>query len=106
MNRSPPMAPKPRPEVSVASALLDRIDWHDRVLTGDAVFCQRDVCQQVCAAGGNYLLLVKHKQPPVHDAIPLSSPTPPPISPPCRYWIGGKSKPGIAVMAAATSAVT
>jgi predicted transposase YbfD/YdcC len=49
-------------ELTVAPALLDRIDWHDRVLTGDALFCQRSLCQQVGDAGGDYLLTVKENQ--------------------------------------------
>jgi predicted transposase YbfD/YdcC len=50
-------------ELSVAPALLARLDWHGRVLTGDALFCQRSVCRQVLAAGGDYLLMVKDNQP-------------------------------------------
>jgi predicted transposase YbfD/YdcC len=49
-------------ERTVAPALLDRIDWPDRVLTGDALFCQRSLCQQVQEAGGDYLLTVKENQ--------------------------------------------
>lgn len=58
-------------ELSVAPALLRRIDWRDRVLTGDALFCQRTLCRQVKDAGGDYLLLVKENQPALHDAIAL-----------------------------------
>jgi predicted transposase YbfD/YdcC len=58
-------------ELTVAPALLARIDWHDRVLTGDALFCQRTLCQQVRQAGGNYLLLVKDNQGTLHDDIRL-----------------------------------
>lgn len=62
---------KAEAELTVAPALLDRIDWHDRVLTGDALFCQRELCQQVVAGGGDYLLLVKENQPALRDAIAL-----------------------------------
>jgi predicted transposase YbfD/YdcC len=58
-------------ELTVAPALLARIAWHDRVLTADALFCQRTLCQQVRAAGGDYLLLVKTNQGTLHDAIAL-----------------------------------
>lgn len=54
---------KAEAELTVAPALLERIDWHGRVLTGDALFCQRRLCQQVLAAAGDYLLLVKENQP-------------------------------------------
>lgn len=50
-------------ELAVAPALVARLDWRNRVLTGDALFCQRQLCQQVLAAGGDYLLLVKENQP-------------------------------------------
>jgi predicted transposase YbfD/YdcC len=56
-------------ELTVAPALLDRIDWHDRVLTGDALFCQRSLCQQVGDAGGDYLLTVKENQGTLYRAI-------------------------------------
>ncbi len=40
-------------ELTVAPTLIDRLDWHGRVLTGDALFCQRTLCQQVGNAGGD-----------------------------------------------------
>jgi predicted transposase YbfD/YdcC len=49
-------------ELTVAPTLLRRVDWHGRVLTGDALFCQRSLCQQVRQAGGDYLLTVKDNQ--------------------------------------------
>lgn len=49
-------------ELTVAPALLERIAWPGRVLTGDALFCQRALCQQVVAAGGDYLMSVKANQ--------------------------------------------
>ena len=54
---------KSEAELTVASALLARVTWPGRVLTGDALFCQRKLCAQVLAAGGDYLLLVKENQP-------------------------------------------
>lgn len=59
-------------ELTVAPRLLDRIDWHDRVLTGDALFCcQRKLCQQVHAAGGDYLLTVKGNQDRLYQDLQL-----------------------------------
>lgn len=66
-----PLADKAAAELTAAPALLARVDWVGRVLTGDALFCQRQVCQQVLAAGGDYLLLVKENQPRLHAAIQL-----------------------------------
>jgi predicted transposase YbfD/YdcC len=66
---------KAEAELTVAPALLARIDWHGRVLTGDALFCQRTLCRQVRAAGGDYLLLVKENQPTLaHDIALLFDP--------------------------------
>jgi predicted transposase YbfD/YdcC len=54
---------KSEAELTVAPALLARLAWPGRVLTGDALFCQRHLCAQVVAAGGDYLLVVKENQP-------------------------------------------
>jgi predicted transposase YbfD/YdcC len=71
---------KAEAELSVAPALVARLDWRRRVLTGDALFCQRDLCRQVGAAGGDYLLLVKENQPALHDAIALLFDPPPELA--------------------------
>ena len=62
---------KSEAELTVAPALVARVAWPGRVLTGDALFCQRDLCAQVLAAGGDYLLLVKENQPALHADIAL-----------------------------------
>lgn len=65
-------------ELSVAPGLLSQLEWQGRVLTGDALFCQRHICTQVIEAGGDYLFLVKANQPRLQDDIALlfSPPTP------------------------------
>lgn len=68
-------------ELTVAPALLARIDWSGRVLTGDALFCQRNLCQQVLAAQGDYLLLVKDNQGQLYEDIQLLFDPPAPIAP-------------------------
>jgi predicted transposase YbfD/YdcC len=69
---------KSEAELTVAPALLARITWPGRVLTGDALFCQRHLCQQVLDAGGDYLLLVKENQPTLYEDIHLL------FDPPCE----------------------
>ena len=64
-------ADKAEAELTVAPALLARIDWRGRVLTGDALFCQTALCAQVLAAGGDYLLLVKENQGTLYRDIQL-----------------------------------
>ncbi|HVA89576.1 MAG TPA: ISAs1 family transposase [Chloroflexota bacterium] len=56
-------AEKSEAELTVAPALVARVAWPGRVLTADALFCQRHLCAQVLAAGGDYLLVVKENQP-------------------------------------------
>jgi predicted transposase YbfD/YdcC len=68
---------KSEAELTVAPALLARIAWPGRVLTGDALFCQRHLCQQVRDAGGDYLLLVKENQPTLYADIHLLFDPPP-----------------------------
>lgn len=58
-------------ELTVAPTLLKRVDWHGRVLTGDALFCQRNLCHQVRDAGGDYLLTVKENQRTLYHDIAL-----------------------------------
>ncbi len=74
-------AEKSEAELTVAPALVARIAWPGRVLTGDALFCQRHLCQQVLDAGGDYLLLVKENQPTLYADIRLLF-DPPPASKP------------------------
>jgi predicted transposase YbfD/YdcC len=62
---------KSEAELTVAPALVARVAWPGRVLTGDALFCQRALCAQVLAAGGDYLVLVKENQPTLHADIAL-----------------------------------
>jgi predicted transposase YbfD/YdcC len=58
-------------ELTVAPDLIAQIEWLGRVLTGDAIFCQRNLCVQVVEAGGDYFFAVKSNQPNLEDAIRL-----------------------------------
>lgn len=71
---------KAEAELSVAPDLIKRIDWHGRVFTGDALFCQRSICKQVVDLGGDYLLIVKENQPTLHEDIRLLFDPPPGIA--------------------------
>ncbi len=68
-------------ELTVVPTLLEQIDWEGRVLTGDALYCQRTLCAQVVEAGGDYLVLVDGNQPTLQADIaqvfaPLPAPAP------------------------------
>ena len=43
----------------------------DRVVTGDALYCNRKLCQQVMKAGGDYLMVVKANQKSLYEDIEL-----------------------------------
>jgi predicted transposase YbfD/YdcC len=68
---------KAEAELTVAPKLIDRIDWQGRVLTTDALGCQRNLCQQVVGANGDYLLTVKENQPTLYNDIRLLFDPPP-----------------------------
>lgn len=72
-------AKKQKSELAVASRLIHLIDWKGRVLTGDALYCQRCLCSALRQAGGDYLFLVRGNQPQLLEDIrllfaPLSAP--------------------------------
>lgn len=50
-------------EHKAALQLLGILPLRGRIVTGDAMFCQRDLCAQVIAAQGDYVLTVKDNQP-------------------------------------------
>lgn len=56
-------------EHKAALTLLKQIALRGRVITGDAIFCQRDLCQQIVDSGGDYLIAVKDNQPELKAAI-------------------------------------
>lgn len=69
-------------ELSVAPTLIKHLAWQGRVLTGDALFCQRNLCAQVVEAGGDYLVVVKANQPRLQADIALL------FAPPSREEVG------------------
>jgi hypothetical protein len=59
-------------EPEVLKAHLDELfaAWPSlRVLSGDALFCQRPLARAIIAAGRDYLLAVKDNQPDLHETI-------------------------------------
>jgi hypothetical protein len=50
-------------EHKAALQMLGILPIKGRILTGDALFCQRDVCAEVIAGGGDYVFTVKDNQP-------------------------------------------
>ena len=50
-------------EHKTALRLLEGLVLEDRLITGDAIFCQRDLSAEIVQAGGHYLWVVKENQP-------------------------------------------
>lgn len=50
-------------EHKAALELLGILPLQGKIVVGDAMFCQRDLAEQVIEAGGDYLLVVKDNQP-------------------------------------------
>jgi hypothetical protein len=50
-------------EHKAALQLLGILPVKGNILTGDALFCQRDLCAAIIAAGGDYVFTVKDNQP-------------------------------------------
>jgi DDE_Tnp_1-associated/Transposase DDE domain len=50
-------------ELAAAKAALKEVPLAGRLVTGDALLTQRDLCEQVVADGGDYLLPVDENQP-------------------------------------------
>lgn len=56
-------------EAKTALELLKGLVLQGRVITGDAMFCQREVCQAIIDSGGDYFLIVKDNQPTLRTDI-------------------------------------
>jgi predicted transposase YbfD/YdcC len=56
-------------EITAAAHLLEALDLSGRIVTGDAMFTQVDLCEQIVQAGGDYVLPVKGNQAELLQAI-------------------------------------
>jgi hypothetical protein len=56
-------------ELAAAQAVLDALPLAGRVVTGDALLTQREVCAQIVAADGDYVLPVKDNQPALLESL-------------------------------------
>lgn len=62
---------KQKSELAVAYQLVEQIDWKGKILTGDALYCQRYLCEFLFRAGGDYLFIVKANQPQLFEDLRL-----------------------------------
>ena len=99
-------------EITAAPALLQSLVLQGKVVTGDAIHAQRQLCGLIMKKGGDYLLTVKENQPKLHNELVdlFRSPCAPLLpatkqtstgpgsrsgrSGPARSWPGGTNGPG------------
>lgn len=56
-------------EITSAPQLLETLVLQGRVVTADALLCQREISQKILDRGGHYLLVVKGNQPDLQEAL-------------------------------------
>ena len=61
----------------MASSLLAQLKLNGRVITGDALYAQREFSQSVVEEGGDYFWMLKDNQPGVREAVSLLFDRPP-----------------------------
>jgi len=59
-------------EISAAKALLKAVPLSGTVVTGDAIFTQKEICQEIVDRGGDYFFTVKDNQKDLREAIETS----------------------------------
>src|SRR5215475_7163037 len=71
-------------EITAMPELLKLLDLHDKIVTIDAIGCQKEIAQTIVAGGGDYIVAVKDNQPTLHAEIQAAfatAATPPARSP-------------------------
>ena len=67
-------------EITAMPELLKLLDLHEKIVTTDAMGCQKAIAETLVAGGGDYILAVKNIQPTLHAEIKAAFATaaPPP----------------------------
>lgn len=91
-------APGKGQELAATKVALAHTELAGRVVVGDALQTQREVCEQIVAAGGEYLLPVKDNQPTLRAELQLA------FFPSVPGPAGGTGRPGGARAAGGTVA--
>lgn len=63
-------------EIADALKLLEKIDLTDKVVTGDAMFCQKNLTEKIVERGGDYVFPVKGNQKNLLEDIQTAFATP------------------------------
>jgi predicted transposase YbfD/YdcC len=53
-------------EITAMPQLLELLDLRDKIVTTDAMGCQKEIAKTIVAGGGDYILAVKDNQPTLH----------------------------------------
>jgi hypothetical protein len=56
-------------EITAAMVLLKGLPLDGAIISGDAIFCQREICRHIRDANGHYVFVVKDNQPALKAAI-------------------------------------
>jgi len=56
-------------EITAMPQLLEVLDLHEKIVTTDAMGCQKAIAETIVEGGGDYILAVKDNQPTVHAEI-------------------------------------
>src|SRR5450631_4242091 len=64
-------------ELTHMKSFLTPVFLQGRIISADALYTQHSFCQEVIAAGGDYLLIVKHNQPTFYEDLSLFFREPP-----------------------------
>ena len=59
-------------EAKAALNLLKSLVLQGKVIVGDAMFCQREVCERILDSGGDYFVVVKENQPTLRRDVQLA----------------------------------
>lgn len=68
-------------EAKAVLELIDQLVLRGKVVVGDAMFCQRDICERILGQGGDYLVIVKDNQPALKRELVNAFATPAKFSP-------------------------
>lgn len=61
-------------ELAAVAQVLTQVPLAGRVVTGDALLTQRDVCDQIVAGGGDYMFPVKENQAALRESLARAFP--------------------------------